>query len=209
VLELDEMRNGTILACQSLAKTDLTVRVTTLDDGQAVIPARTIAGEYTGMRELTRDIVEVTITLDDALTYYAGQYANLQVEGVGGSRSYSFANASVADGSTTLTFHIRVIPGGEMSAWFAKPNNIGRSIGVDGPYGVFRLRQAETPMLCIAGGSGMAPIKAMLEYGAAESITQPVVYLYGARTQADLYDVEITAALANAWAASFRFIPVL
>jgi CDP-4-dehydro-6-deoxyglucose reductase len=209
VLEMEEIRGGTILACQSLAKTDLKVRVDTLDDGLPTIAAHAIQGRVASVSNLTRDIFDVRIALDAPIEYYAGQYANLTIPGVAASRSYSFATAPLNAGSDELSFHIRLIPNGEVSSWFAAGDRIGESIGIDGPYGIFRLRQADVPIICIAGGSGMAPIKAMLEHGSEQGLSRSVVYLYGGRTQADLYNDDVIDNLTNAWAGPIRFLPVL
>jgi xylene monooxygenase electron transfer component len=209
VLEVDEMQGGTILACQSLAKTDLKIRVTTLDDGLPTIASRSFNGKLASVSNLTRDILDVRIALDEPMIYYAGQYANLTVPGVAASRSYSFAAAPTGAGSNGLAFHIRLIPNGEVSSWFAGDDLVGAPITVDGPYGIFRLREADVPIMCIAGGSGMAPIKAMLEHGSELKVTRPVVYLYGGRTQDDLYPDSLVDALTSGWAGPVRFLPVL
>ena len=209
VLEMEEMQSGYILVCQSLAKSDLKIKVTSLDDGVAMIPARAFDGTLTAVSKLTRDILDVRITLSEAMDYYAGQYANLSVPGVDGSRAYSFAEAPTEGGTTDLSFHVRLIPGGAVSGWFADGDRVGANIGVEGPYGVFRLCGSEAPILCIAGGSGMAPIKAMLEQGDHLGLSRPVVYLYGARTQADLYEDTLIDAFVSRWTAPIRFLPVL
>jgi toluene methyl-monooxygenase electron transfer component len=104
---------------------------------------------------------------------------------------------------------VRLVTDGELSGWLASTDRVGESINVDGPYGIFRMRETDVPVLCIAGGSGMAPIKAMIEQAIAEGRCRPVVYLYGGRTQADLYDSALIKALTTDWSAPIRFIPVL
>lgn len=208
-LDTEELQGGYILVCQSLAKSDLKIRVTSLDDGVAPIAARTFEGRLSSVSDLTRDILHVRISLNRPMDYYAGQYANLSVPGVEGSRAYSFAEAPHAGGTTDLSFHVRLIPGGAVSGWFSAADRIGASVGVEGPYGVFRLRDADTPIVCIAGGSGMAPIKAMLEMGGRARISRPVVYLFGARTQADLYANPFIDGFIKAWTGPIRFLPVL
>jgi NAD(P)H-flavin reductase/ferredoxin len=209
VLDMEEMRSGYILVCQSLAKSDLKLRVTSLDDGIGTISAGTFDGELTSVSNLTRDILHVRVALSEPMHYHAGQYANLSVPGVEGSRSYSFAEAPGAGGTTDLSFHVRLIPDGAVSGWLAGADRVGTTIGVDGPYGIFHLREADVPILCIAGGSGMAPIKAMLEHGGERALDRPVVYLYGARAQADLYADALVDKLVVGWRGPIRFLPVL
>ena len=209
ILEMEEMQTGTILACQSLAKSDLKIRVNTLDDGLPTIVARRNTGRIASVTPLTNDIVDVRVTLEQPLYYYAGQYANLGIPGIATNRSYSFATAPSTDASLELSFHIRLIPDGEVSGWFVSADRIGESIMVDGPYGIFRLRNADVPIVCIAGGSGMAPIKAMLEHGSQIGLNRPVVYLYGGRTQVDLYHEDLIEQLTAAWVGSMSFVPVL
>ena len=209
VFDMEEIRDGYILPCQALARSNLKIRVTALDDGLETIPSRRTSGALTSVTPLTRDILEVRVSLAEPMDYYAGQYANLSVPGVDASRSYSFAEAPGRDGSEELSFHIRLLPDGEVSGWFAAADRVGAVIGVDGPYGVLRLRPADVPIVCIAGGSGMAPIKAILEQGGSEGVSRPVVYLYGGRTQADLYDDAVVATLTAKWAGPIRYLPVL
>jgi CDP-4-dehydro-6-deoxyglucose reductase len=101
-----------------------------------------------------------------------------------------------------------LIPNGELSSWLTVGDRIGEPVDIEGPYGIFRLRDADVPIIFIAGGSGMAPIKAMLEQGGVSS-NRPIVYLYGGRTQADLYDNDVIDPLIKSWSGSTRFLPIL
>ena len=82
---------------------------------------------------------------------------------------------------------------------------------MNGPFGSFYLREKETPIVCIAGGSGLAPIKAILEGGVNDQIKRDVIFLFGARTQKDLYSLNEIEDIKNNWnkESSFKFIPVL
>ncbi len=208
VLDMEEIKGGTILACQSLAKTDLKVRVNTLDDGLPTIEARKICGRVVSVSNLTRDIFDVRVALNESINYYAGQYANLTLPTIAVSRSYSFATAPLSTGRDEISFHVRLIPNGELSSWITVGDRSGEPVEIDGPYGIFRLRNADAPIICIAGGSGMAPIKAMLEQGGAGS-NRPIVYLYGGRTQRDLYDDDVIDRIIKSWSGPIRFLPVL
>lgn len=202
VLTEDDLKKGYILACQTLPKTDLIV---TLEGDES----KEYAGEVIGYRHLTHDILEIRIRLTEKMRYKAGQYADLAVAGVKGTRSYSFANAPGAGGgSHEVTFHLRLVPNGEMTTWFHAKDRTGEKVKLRGPRGSFGWRDHKNILLCIAGGSGMAPIKAMLEDAAQKKEKRPIIYLFGARTQKDLYALDEMQRLQKQLP-TFRFIPVL
>lgn len=201
VLTEDDMKKGYILACQAIPKSDLIV---TLEPDES----KEFSGEVSGYRKLTHDIVEVKIKLGEKMRYTAGQYADLAVSGVKGSRSYSFASAPGAGGGNVeVTFHLRLVPGGEMTTWFHEKDRTGEKVKLRGPRGTFGWREQKSNLLCIAGGSGMAPIKGMLEDAAQKKMTKRIVYLFGARTNADLYALEDMDKLAQQL--KLEFVPVL
>lgn len=74
-----------------------------------------------------------------------------------------------------------------------------------GPGGDFWLRVADAPLVLVAGGSGLAPVLSVLEDAARAGVKRDAVFLFGARTQQDLYQVEAIEAIAGRWAAGFRF----
>ena len=209
VLSEQELDQGYILACQSVPRTDLTIR---LEQAQVPGPspgAQTLCGRVTDQRRLTHDISALRLRLEQPLRYAAGQYALLSVPGiVDEARSYSFATPSTRSGRSDVEFFIRQVPGGAMSGWAqgAVPDT---PISLQGPFGDFYLREGQQPILCIAGGSGLAPLKALLEDALQQHNSRPVVLLFGARTQADLYCLEELAHLQQHWAGDFTFVPVL
>ena len=107
-----------------------------------------------------------------------------------------------------MRFFIRQIPGGQLSSW-AQGQVVDTAVQLEGPFGDFYLREGEQPILCIAGGSGLAPIKALLEDALAFKNPRPVTFLFGARRQQDLYCLDEIRQLQQQWAGEFRFIPVL
>lgn len=201
VLTEDDMKKGYILACQAIPKSDLIV---TLEPDES----KEYSGEVSAYRKLTHDIVEVKIKLGEKIRYTAGQYADLAVAGVKGSRSYSFASAPGAGGGNVeVAFHLRLVPGGEMTTWFHEKDRTGEKIKLRGPRGSFGWREQKSNLLCIAGGSGMAPIKGMLEDAAQKKMAKRIVYLFGARTEKDLYALEDMQKLASQL--KLEFVPVL
>lgn len=201
VLTEDDMKKGYILACQAIPKSDLIV---TLEPDES----KEFSGEVSGYRKLTHDIVEVKIKLGEKIRYTAGQYADLAVSGVKGSRSYSFASAPGAGGGNVeVAFHLRLVPGGEMTTWFHEKDRTGEKVKLRGPRGTFGWREQKSNLLCIAGGSGMAPIKGMLEDAAQKKMAKRIVYLFGARTEKDLYALEDMDKLSKQL--KLEFVPVL
>ncbi|RLT95104.1 NADH:ubiquinone reductase (Na(+)-transporting) subunit F [Ketobacter sp.] len=212
VLSAEELDQGYILACQSVPRGEVHIA---LDQPpvQAPDPIR-CWGTVVAQQALTHDITALDIELEpesnQALHYAAGQYARLSVPGhIDTPRSYSFATPATASGQRRVRFFIRQVPGGEMSSWAQGPVLASR-VRLEGPYGDFYLRESPAqPILCIAGGSGLAPIKALLEDALAHRNPRPVTFLFGARSQQDLYCLAELQQLQEQWAGDFRFIPVL
>lgn len=206
LLTQEELDAGFILGCQSIPRSDVVVR----------LPANPLArqsatGTLLRQLPLTHDISEIVLQLDSPLRYRPGQHASLQVPGSDlPARCYSFAHAAPDAGTTEVSFFVRRVPGGAMSGWLLDPANAGRRVALRAALGDFHLREGSGPLLCVAGGSGLAPLVALLE-GAAltEAARRPVHLLMGARTQRDLYYEAQLATLAALWQAPFRYLPVL
>lgn len=171
-------------------------------------------GIISQIRELTHDTIEVTISCDPNSIPFnakAGQYATLKIEGIDRPRAYSFAKAPTLENKNELTFFIRLIEGGELSGWFKKTNRVDHAVTVSGPMGRFGLDDSDKTIVCIAGGSGMSAIKALVEQAANKSLARDCLFFYGARTQADLYCLKEMDAITTQWHPdyNFTFIPVL
>lgn len=211
VLSAEEMDQGYILACQSVPKTDIAIEVPRLETGGPGHEIKKLSGKVISHERLTHDTIRLQIALPEALKYTSGQYAQLSMPGqIDQSRAYSFAtSASEASKSGTLSFFIRAVPGGEMSNHVQHKSVMGSTVDIEGPYGNFYLRESDEPLLCVAGGSGLAPLKSLLEDALEKQDIRPVTFLFGARTQADLYCLDDIARISNAWPTRFTFIPVL
>lgn len=204
ILSDDELDQGYILACQSVPKTDVCIEVNmSAQQARRRVPGRVVAQE-----RLTHDIVSLRVQLDESLPYRAGQFAELAVDSLPGvSRSYSFATPVQLNAQ--VSFFVRKVPGGVFSTYVNDHQLVGQGVTVEGPMGDFWLRAANAPMLLVAGGSGLAPVLALLQNAQAEGVKRPVVLLFGARTQADLYALDTIQKLSEQWADDFKFVPVL
>lgn len=204
VLSDDELDRGFILACQSVPRTDVCIQVD-LARGPA---CRAVPGRVIRHEQLTHDISHLRIQLDEPLPHRAGQHAQLSLDSLPGvSRSYSFASRPQAD--SIVNFFVRGVPGGVFTSQVQGRSLVGQTVVVDGPHGDFFLRPAQAPLLLMAGGSGLAPLLAMLEEALAEGVCRPVVLMFGARTRADLYALDAIEHLRGQWPARFDFLPIL
>lgn len=212
LLSADEIRDNYVLACQSVPQSDVEVEVVL---GQASVAAPlSSAGRLVALTPLTHDILHVHVELDRALPFVPGQYAEVAPRTGGAAgviRRYSFAGVPDASGSATrLEFFVRRVPGGRYTEWLFGEARPGDVLDVSAPHGDFVLRESDAPMLCIAGGSGLAPLLSMLR-GALATQRRPreVTLVFGARTRADLYMLDAIDALRREWPVRFEFVPVL
>lgn len=207
-LSSDELAAGYILACQALPKDELT-RVTLETVDTAAFAAEEYAGELVATAPLTHDILQVTVQLDRPLRYVAGQYANLWVAKIERRRSYSFAQPPLREGRDRVNFFVRRVPGGRFTEALFADELTGERIRIEAPQGQFHLRQGQGTMLCIAGGSGLAPLLSFLQDARKNRVNRPCTFLFGARTEADLYCLDEIKAVAAGWPNRFDFVPVL
>ncbi len=210
VLSAEELKAGYILACQAkVAPGERIVLEVDIDSRRPHHPQLTCQGRITGQVALTHDIVELRVTLDQPLAYTAGQYATLRPAHIKRAREYSFAGAPTPGGDREISFFVRLTPGGQFTGWLFGESRVGQTLEITGPGGDFWLREADAPLVLVAGGSGLAPVLSVLEAAANAGVVREAVFLFGARTQGDLYKLDAIQAIASRWAASFRFLPVL
>jgi len=207
---------GVVLLCSTFSHAgELVVDVSrTMDD---LSEDQYLAGQHIAehtatvdrIEALTHDIRWLGLRLDDPaeLSFAAGQYVELAVPGVAGSwRSFSMANPPRESGRVDLI--VKVLPGGAFSAILDTTVRCGDHMRLRGPFGQFGVRLSHRPMIMVAGGSGMAPILAMLKDLAATPHRREVIFFYGARSRRDLFLADELEDLAEThdW---FRFVPAL
>lgn len=211
VLTQEQLQSGMILACQAALRSDIVVEVDLLDDTKQTVNVTSHEGVIHRITPLTHDIVELVIKAKDDFprTAIAGQYAEVDTGGISKPRSYSFAKTPENEADREITFYVRRVPGGEFTEWLFAQDRTGETAVVTGPYGSFWLRPGESRIVCMAGGSGMAPVKALLESAHNADTKRDVLFLFGARTQKDLYCLDAMDNLKASWKGGFEFVPVL
>lgn len=138
--------------------------------------------------------------IGQAMRYWPGQYVTLgDAPNNAPERCYSIANAPRQDGEILL--QIALVADGKTSNWVHNNLNVGDMVKINGPYGTFIGDPAtNTPVLCLAAGSGLAPILSLTEAALRRGFRKPVTLIFSARTEADLYE----KGLMSYWEAKHR-----
>ena len=201
-----ERSSGLILACRAVPWSDCAVKFLDFDDTVAH-PFRHLVCKVTAVDSVTHDIKRIRLKVLDGGPYHfsAGQYARVEFPGVP-ARDYSMANRP---DDKTLEFHVRLVPGGAATPFVATRLKVGDKVKVFGPHGTSYLRDRHSgPILAFAGGSGLAPIKSIVETALASGATQPIRLYFGVRDERDLYLEEHFRKLAKKHR-NLTFEPVL
>ncbi len=194
-----ERAEGLRLMCVSRPRgdcvIDLDYRFDLAESGPEIYPARVAA-----LEQPAANVVKLVLELaaGDGFAFRGGQYARLQVPGDGQWRSYSFASAvsavSAASAASAsgdlprLEFLVRLLPGGAMSGYLAGPAAVGDEILIEGPYGRFLLGDPGAPVIFVAGGTGLAPVIAMLDEIRVSTGGRPQILLsFGCATEENLF----------------------
>lgn len=202
----EEKAAGLVLACRSVPWSDVEIAWLEADD-IASHPLRRLACEVTGLEMMTHDIrrIRLKILSGGPFSFSAGQYAAVTFDGL---PARDFSMASLPD-EPTLEFHVRAVDGGAVSQHVRRGLKLGDKVRVEGPLGISFLREKHTgPILALAGGSGLAPIKAIVERALQLGSKQPIHLYLGVRDEPDLYLEEHFKALA-ARHPNLHFTPVL
>lgn len=138
----------------------------------------------------TPDIAVVTVRPDQPYPFLAGQYTSLETPWWPRIwRHYSFASAPRSDG--LLTFHVKAVPAGWVSNALVHRARPGDIVRLGPPGGSMTVdHTTDSGLLCLGGGTGIAPIKALIEDVAEHGERRPVEVFYGARSNQDLYDID-------------------
>jgi propane monooxygenase reductase subunit len=203
-----EEASGYTLLCRAMPDTDLTIELLHVQENYRLEHAiKQGQGTVESCERLTHDIYRLVLALDESseFPFTPGQYMDLQVPGTDLCRSFSMA---CLPGSGQLEFLIRAYPEGAFASVLGAGLDPGTPIAFTGPYGSFRLADTDRDILMVAGGSGMAPVLALLRELAGQASTRKIRFFYGARTGADLFNGELIDELGSRLA-DFEYHEVL
>lgn len=207
---LDESQRaaGEMLLCQAHADNDVTIQVQLLTPDEDIV-VKKLPCRVTEKTRLSDDVVKLLLKLPvtEPLKYRAGQYIDFLLPD-GRRRTFSLASAPSQDG-LFLELHIRHVEGGDFTGYVFDELEEKTILRIEGPHGSFYLREdSSRPIIYMAGGTGFAPIKAIVEHCLQRNIDRTMYIYWGVRTESDLYMKE----LAQDWAQNhehIHFIPVL
>lgn len=184
-LEEGERLQGLVLGCRAVPMGDCDVALLEAADWE-VHPQRDMKCRVVSVDDATHDIRRVRMEVLDGgpLVFSAGQYASLEFPGLP-PRDYSMANRP---SEAVLEFHIRLLPDGAVTPFVSRTLKVGDRVKVIGPYGTSYLREKHSgPIVALAGGSGLAPIKSIVDHALDIGCKQPIHLYFGVRDERDLY----------------------
>lgn len=190
-LSNQELQEGYVLACQAKVRTDLSIDVRL--GQQALLPVKTVSSRVVRWRKLPGEVLDLRLRLDEPLPFHAGQYATIAASGSFVRRSYSFYDAPPAAdsaGATEVGFLVKRLPGGRFSEWLFAEDRSGAKIWLEGPFGMMGVEDYDRDGLCVAGGTGLAPILSIVADRLARSSCSKFTIVFGVRTEADIFASE-------------------
>lgn len=185
-----EVEEGYVLLCRSHAFSDCTIELLNFDADELLhgVPIQRVRTRVTALDAMTRDIVSLRVEAVEPPTFEfkPGQYADIYIPQTDEHRSFSMASTQAQPGH--IEFLIKKYPGGKFSDLLEDGIRVGDELTLAGPYGTSTLKDGHVlPVVCVAGGAGMAPILSILRHMSETASNRPVHFYYGARTPADLF----------------------
>ena len=201
-----EEATGHALICQARAVEDLVIETREIRHVTDV-EIKSLPCRIERMQKLAADVMGVWLRWPaiESFTWQSGQYVDVMLPG---ERRRSFSLANPPHDGALLELHVRRVAGGAFSERLFAELKPGSLLHIEGPLGQFIYRPGERPALLIGGGTGYAPLKAMIREVLETGARRDVLLFWGARTAADLYEDEWLRALA-AKHPRFRYVSVL
>lgn len=203
-----EREENKVLACCCKPESDMVIEADVDEDEDFLgYLVEDYQAKVIEIKDLSPTIKGLRLSIDRPMQFQAGQYINLQLPGIEGTRAFSIANAPSEEGIIEL--HIRQVQGGAATTYVHEQLNIGDELGLSGPYGQFFVRKSDDQdVIFIAGGSGLSSPQSMILDLLDEGDSRTIYLFQGARDVSELYNREMFEALVKQHP-NFRYIPAL
>nr|WP_314577936.1 phenol 2-monooxygenase domain-containing protein [uncultured Pseudomonas sp.] len=204
-IERDE---GKVLACCAVPQTDMVIEADIdVDTDFRGYPVTDYQAVVSRIVDLSPTIKGIHLKLDRPMAFQAGQYINLQLPGIDGTRAFSLANTPAYD--EELELHVRRVENGVATGFIHDQLREGEHVEVSGPYGQFFVRSSQPgDLIFIAGGSGLSSPQSMILDLLEQGDQRKIVLFQGARNRAELYNRELFEALTVKHP-NFLYVPAL
>ncbi|GMQ83532.1 MAG: CDP-6-deoxy-delta-3,4-glucoseen reductase [Gammaproteobacteria bacterium] len=202
-----EDATGKVIICQAHPQSDLVISVREIQ-AEKDISIKTLPCRAEQLERLSHDVMLVRLKLPETerMQFLAGQYIEFILKD-GRRRAFSIANAPHHD--EYLEMHIRHVHGGSFTGHVFEEMRDRALLRIEGPLGSFFLREeSQRPLLLMAGGTGFAPLKGMLEHAFYIGLDRPMHLFWGVRAMRDLYMDEIPREWEKQFP-NFTYTPVL
>jgi len=201
-----EEREGFALLCQARAAGAVAVETRQIHNVTDV-QIRSLPCRVERMQRLAPDVMGLWLRLPavEPFTWQPGQYIDVMLSG-GRRRSFSLANPPEA--GALLELHVRRSGRGEFTTQVFGSMTEGTLLRIEGPLGQMIYRPRQGPLLLVGGGTGYAPMKAILRHVLASGVRREITLFWGARVAADLYEDAWLKELAGR-NPDFRYLPAL
>ena len=204
----EEMKENVRLACQVKVKADIGIEIP-----EDLFNVKQFNATVKSVIDVTYDIKEVLFDLgDETVEFEAGKYVQIVIPPYGkikGTNQRAYSMSSRPSDKKHIEVLVRLVPGGIATTYIHEHLKEGQKLNLVGPFGDFRRTDSNSVMLCVAGGSGMAPFKSMLyDMLEREETDREVWYFFGARTIKDMFYMDEMRALEKKLP-DFHFVPAL
>ncbi|MGQ0699429.1 MAG: 2Fe-2S iron-sulfur cluster-binding protein [Panacagrimonas sp.] len=187
----EQIEAGYVLACQAKVRGDLVVEAKL--GHHALLPVKTVSARVSRWHRLPGEVIDLRLKLDTPVHFHAGQYCTIAESGSFTRRSYSYYDVPPEDDgapASEVGFLVKRLPGGKFSEWLFQQDRTGTKFWIEGPFGIMGVDDLDRDGLCVAGGTGLAPILSIVGDRLKKSASAKFTIVFGVRTAKDVFASE-------------------
>lgn len=208
-LKNEEIEAGYVLACQAKVRGDLVVEAKL--GHHALLPVVTVPSRVVRWQRLPGDVIDLRLALETPVPFKAGQYCTIAESGSFTRRSYSYYDVPPEEGGAAgeVGFLVKRLPGGRFSEWLFERDRRGAKFWIEGPYGIMGVDDPDRDGLCVAGGTGLAPILSIVGDRLGKSRTARFTIVFGVRSASDVFATQRLEQLLATYPDRLHLVTIL